>query len=322
MSLPKIIEDEKGKKFIIPKPPDQVFLYQKAEEAFHTQQHKDPLVLPLGQQELILMIDNSKGHHGVTYPETGGMYVWHQGKQYPRKGHVYPEALRDLFYPKRILLSFMGILGNKDMLPIFAIFALLPKRMKGKIIERFIDGYLYSSFEILQPHYLNPRFNMDICRALSQVIMDFIVAFGVNEEKAAKFSLILITLLEYDMAYRLRLEDLLSETTKEKLLANPVKEIEKLIRILAERDPRRPHLVKKFDKFAKLMKYGFFFIREPFRKALAPVKFEMLQLDDIDRYHVRHWTGYNWMGMTIEERVAKWPLEKVHGMKLVPDIES
>ena len=205
------------------------------------------------------------------------------------------------------------------MFPLFVVFGLLPKRWKGKVLNRVIDGYLDICDEVLRDHYLHPQFNMDICRALSQVIMDFLVGLGVEKIRSAKMSLVFITLLEYDMAYRLRVEDLLSETTKEKLLADPVGEAQRLVKILAERDWTRPHLVEKFDRFARLLKYGFLFIRKPFRKALAPVDFSMLQLDEIDRYHVRHWKGYNWFGMTIEERVAKWPPVPYPAFQLVPD---
>lgn len=316
--MDKVILDETGKKFVLSKPPEQVFLGNTLRRNEHTQQ-KEAIALPASQNELVPMLDMSKGYNGVTYPETGGMYVWHVGREHPRKGHVYPEALRDTYYPKAILASWAKIVANKDMFPFFLVFALLPKKWKGKVLTRIIDGYLDISDEVLQDHYLHPQFNIDICRALSQVIMDFFIELGVDKYRSAKVALVIITLLEYDMAYRLRIEDLLSETTKEKLLADPVGEAQRLIKILAERDWTRPHLVEKFNRFARLMRYGFFFIRKPFRKALAPVRFSLLQLDEIDRFHVRHWSGYNWFGMTIEERVAKWPPVPSPAFRLVPD---
>lgn len=305
--MPKetVIKSDDGRKFIISNPPDEVFLYKKASTGQHPQQ-LNAITLPAAQNEIIPELDMSKGINGVTYPETGGQYVWHLGREYPRKGHVYPEALKDLYYPKRIIINGLKTLANKDMFPFFLIFGLLPKKWKGRILNRCIDAYYDIAGNILADHFLEPRFNMDICRELAQPIMTFLVELGVENMRAAKMSLVFITLLEYDMAYRLRVEDLLSETTKEKLLADPVGEVKKLIKILAERDSRS-HLVEKFDRFARLLKYGFFFIRKPFRKALKPVDFSKLQLDEIDRYQVRHWKGYNWFGMTIQERVEKWP---------------
>jgi hypothetical protein len=284
------------------KPPDDVFLY-KRQNAHATQ--NDPLDIPASQNDVIPMVDTEKGDSGMEFPETGGMLVWLKGKKYPVKGQVYPEALRDTYYPKRILINAIGILASRDMLPFLILFGLLPRRIKGRILDRLIDKYLDITDQILSDHYLKPRFYTTFCRGLSQPIMTLLQEMGVSELKAARMSLALITLIEYDGAYRLRIEDLLSETTGEKLLADPVGEAQKLIKILAERDWSRPHLVEKFNGFAKLMKYGFF--QKPFRKALSLIDFSMLQLDNLDRYQARHWRGYNWFGMTLEERLEKWP---------------
>ena len=299
------MKKKEERNMILHRPPDGVFLYTNRDKNTH-QTQSAPENLIKRQQEKIPVLDLTKGTNGVTYPETGGQYVWHEGREFPRKGHVYPEALRDCYYPKRILKNVMEFLASKTMIPFFIVFGLMPKKIKGKIIDKAIAGYLDIVDWILRDHYLHPQFNTDICRALSQPIMTFLVLMGASENMAARFSLVFITLLEYDMAYRLRVEDILSETTKEKLLADPVGETIRLIKILGDRDPTRPWIVDKFASFAKVLKYGFWFIRKEFRTALLPVRFELLQLDDIDRFQVRHWSGYNWFGMTIEERAKKW----------------
>lgn len=314
--LEEKIKDERGRNFVMFKPPNEVFLFREKDNYFSELQ-KDARGISAAQNELIPELDTSKGINGVTYPETGGQYVWHLGREYPRKGHVYPEALRDCYYPKRILINLLGFLASKDMILFFLIFGLLSKSLKGRIIGRFLDKYLDICDRVLHDHYLHPQFNTTICRELSQPIMTFLVELGVEKMRAARMSLVLITILEYDMAYRLRLEDLFTETTKEKLLANPISETRRLIKILAERDWSRPHLVEKFDRFARVLKYGFFFFRKPFRKALEPVDFSKLQFDEIDRFQVRHWKGYNWFGMTLEKRIKKWKPKPFKAFKLI-----
>src|SRR3990167_8254492 len=126
----KIIKDEKGHKFRIFEPPDEVFLY-KVRNRNHVMQN-DALEIPSGQNDKIPMLDTKKGINGVEYPETGGMYIWHIGRKYPRKGHAYPQALKDTFYPKRVLVVTLGFLASKDMIPFFVIFGLLPRRWKGR----------------------------------------------------------------------------------------------------------------------------------------------------------------------------------------------
>jgi|SRR3990167_516429 len=304
-----------AKKITIFKPPDEIFLYP-ASGRHHIMQN-DALQIPTSQQDPIPLVDLKKGINGIEYPEKGGLHVWLKGMKYPRKGQVYPDALKDLYYPKRILINALGFLSGKEMIPFLILFGLMPKKIKGKILDRLIEKYLGIVGELLISHYLKPRFYTTFCRGLSQPIMSILQDFGVSEMNAARMSLAFITMLEYDGAYRLRAEDILSETTKEKLLSNPIGEVQRLIKILAERDWTRPHLVEKFNGFAKLLRFGFFFVKKPFRKALSLIDFSMLQLDKLDRYQVRHWKGYNWFGMTLEERRKKWPEKKLIAYQLI-----
>ncbi len=309
--------EEKPKNIRLSTPPKEVFLMKRIEDE-DEQTHisrQNPLLVPAAQHERVPVLDPSKGINGVTYPKEGGQYIWHVGRKYPRKGHVYPEALQDLFWPKRIMINAIGFFAKKRMIPFFILFGIMPKKIRGKILDKLIASYIDTVDSVLIFHYLQPRFHIDICREIGPIVARFLMELGVSVAASHRFALICMTILEYDSAYRLRLEDLLTETTKEKMLADPVGEAQRLIKILGERDDRK-HLIKKFDGFAKLMKYGFFFIRKPFRKALKPTNFEKLQFDEIDRYMVQHWMTYNFFGMTIEERVEKWPAEDYPAFEL------
>ncbi len=294
---------------VIPMPPEKIFLFQRKDVEVH-QSEVDPLLTVAAQNEEIPVLNMNKGYNGIDYPMEGGQLVWHIGRPFPRKGHVYPAALQALYFPKRIFLGALRSVSIKSVIPLLLLFGILPKKMKGKILDNFIYNYLQIVYDILVPHFLDPHFYIDICRELSQPIMTFLKELGVSDSNAARFTLVFITILEYDGAYRLRLEDILTTTTKERLLKNPAKELALLVKILAMRDTRK-HLVDKFNRFAWLMKYGIFFIRKPFRKAIMAIKdFSKVQLDDIDRYTVVHQYGYNFFGLTIEQRVRIWPLPK------------
>lgn len=287
---------------IIPEPPPGVFAFKLTPDS-NPILRKDPLYTPRLNQEHILKIER------IEFPETGGQYVYHVGKKYPLRGFPYPRALHACEVPKRTLINFIGFLSNKDLILVYLAFAVLPRKMKAKIIERWMITYIELADRFLIEHYLQDRFLTNICQELKLFLTVFFHKLGISIEMASHFAMSFTTLIEYDSAYRLRIEDLLTETTKERMLANPVKEVKLLIEILAKRDPTRPHLVDKFNKFSLIMKYGFFFIRKPFREALKEVNFEKMQYDDIDRDLVKHWINYDFFGLTIEERLAKYPRE-------------
>ena len=181
----------------------------------------------------------------------------------------------------------------------------MPRKFKVKILESFLYWYLQVANVHLEPHYLADRFYIDINRELRVFIIKFLREYGVSTDIACQFALAIITIIEYDSAYRFRIEDILSETTKEKLMTNPIKEFQRLVGILAERDSRT-HLVAKFQRVAWIFKYVFWFIKKPFLAALKETNLVKMQYDEIDRYQVCHWSGYNFFGETIEERVKKY----------------
>lgn len=283
-------------KVFIPYPPQEVFRYPKVQKEKsvidQTRDEKQP-------QYKIVKFD---------YPLTGGQYVYHEGRPFPMKGHPYPPALIACEFPKRTLVGWLGFLADRDLALSYIGFAVLPRKFKVKIIERWIYWYLQVVNIHLEPHYLADRFYMDINRELRTFIVTFLSEYGLSRDISDQFALAFVTLIEYDTAYRYRIEDILTETTKEKLMANPVKEFQRLIEILAERDNRK-HVVAKFRRFTWLFKYAFWFIKKPFLEALQVINFSRLQYDDIDRFQVRHWSGYNFFGETIEERLVKYPVE-------------
>lgn len=286
-------EAPQPRKVFIPYPPPQVFR--------HSNLKKEPDVLDTvrDQHEPQYLIER------FDYPITGGQYVYHVGSPYPVKGHVYPPALMACEVPKRVLVSWLGFLADKNLALPYLAFAILPRKLKAKILNSFLYWYLQVANIHLQPHYLADRFYIDINRELRGFIIKFLTEYGVSMEISCEFALAMITILEYDSAYRFRVEDLLSETTKEKLMANPVKEFQRLVRILTERD-HREHLVAKFDRLAWVFKYAFWFIKKPFFAALKEINLEKMQFDDIDRYQVCHYSGYNFFGETIEQRLEKY----------------
>lgn len=279
----------------IPTPPPDVFAHSFSKES-NTVMKDDVLYQTRQGRELMAEIDHYE------FPESGGQYVYHKGAPYPLKGFPFPHAVQACEIPKRILINGLKSLVNKDLSLAYLGFLVLPKRLKARIVERFMTQYLEIADMYLMRYYLIDNRYTDICRELLPFITRFCIELGISQATSVRFATTFTTLIEYDSAYRLLLEDILTETTQERLLAQPVKEARRLLKILAERD-HRTHLVPKFEKFVSILR----FVREPFRNALRDINFEKMQFDIIDRFLVRNWNTYDFGGKSVEERMKEFP---------------
>ena len=147
---------------------------------------------------------------------------------------------------------------------------------------------------------------------IRQACFLFLKFIGVSEKLADNFASAFGLFIQYDTAYWTRFEDIMSETTKERFLKNPIKEIKYLLKLLAERDPKRAHLVNKIKSMIKILRLLILIpkIRKAFYRVIESINFENLQYDEGDRYNVRNSMRYRFFGMGIKERNEKWPPEQ------------
>ena len=309
---------------IIPTTPQVGLIYNPATNTAANRKANDILTTTREQQEHLPLIDyivgagtkyvfdpKTQGYKAIGPVDTcpkQGWYIYHVGKKYPQPGFPNPYSLEATEGPKRHLINWIRSFTSKEMLPVMGVFALMPRKIKGKILEHFLLRYLELADAHLQRHYPKVEYFLPISLEIKGFITLFLINLGVTLSTANRFAYAFATIIDIDTAYRCRIMDLLTETTKEKMLAHPILETLCLVRILSERDDRK-HLVDKFNKFALLMKFGYFFIRKPFKVALKSTDFNNFQYDEINRHFVKHWTTYNFFGKTIEERIKIYPLE-------------
>src|SRR3990167_6543856 len=311
--------------FVIPVPPQLAFAHQPDDELEESE--KDPLLTTKANYEPLPTIEKLVGagieyrlvdDNGVTRykvigpadyaPSKQGWFIYHVGRKYPQRGFPFPHALKACEKPKRYLMNWISIIANKDMiLPIIAL-VILPKRIRGRILDRFLMQYVDYADGYLKPYYFANEFFSQLAFEVKVFVHLFLEGLGVSNQTANRFAFSFATLIENDSAYWSRIMDLMSETTKDRVLKNQVREAKRLIEILAKRDARK-HLVAKFNKFALLLKYGFFFIRNQFKDALEAIDFEKMQYEELDRQFVKHWIRYDFFGKTIEERLEMYPLD-------------
>ena len=131
---------------------------------------------------------------------------------------------------------------------------------------------------ILQDQYLSP-FALELRKLLNNFFSD-------------NTSNIISHVLEYDNAYRLRVQDLFSETTKESFAAQPIKTLWKLLKINKKRDYQEVHskfrIVVIFVSLCLLLPH----IRLKFKRAMRQAHYQNLCLDKGDRYWINQRTDY------------------------------
>ena len=223
---------------------------------------------------------------------------------YPEKGFPTPEAVWACSLAKKFFIKQIGFLFKIKFLLLF-----LPNKLK--ILSKWLGDYNELAYAALIPYLLDDIRHSAPCRELRVFIREFLGEIGggeIGEEASDRFAKIFATIIEYDTAYRYRIEDILSETTSEKLKTAPRREIKHLLGIFAQREFRRPLLVEKF-KFVGL---GLYFalllpkVKKAFINALDKIDFTKLQLDEADRYHVLKLDGYEFLGRNIEDRVQEY----------------
>lgn len=256
---------------------------------------------------------NPDGTNKIVFPtEEGiGILTYHVSFPYPEKGIRDNFMMISVQIVKKNLMSWINFLTYKLLFPAHLVFFLLPWKFKIKIVEKFMQEFLNSAYiidEFAYPFIMEKIYYTPFGQELIKGGEVFLREIGISEHLSKEFSIFFVSLVDHDGAYRLRAEDLFSVTTAEKMLAHLRKEIRFLMRTLAERDSRE-HLVKKFDNFAKLLTYTLWIprVRKAFNSAIKAMKFEKLQLDEADSFHVKFMGDYKFFGMTIEERMKKWP---------------
>ena len=242
--------------------------------------------------------------HAEKMPQ--GIHLWYKGVPYPRR------VMHSKDWQTNHFLRVLDALGNVKKY-LFAI-----TYLKGLVIPITFDikkyeVFLHHSYQLfkwnLEEFYINQdEYSVPVWE-MGKFIQTFLIKIGLNEEIALNYTKIAMMILEFDCAYRYRVQDLAGETNKE-LLKNPRKELKRLLEIYSNRESNKdPHggaraKITKIDILRQL-----FFIpklKNAFLAALKEIDIEKIQFDDNDRFHISFWKGYDFEGKTFDERFTPW----------------
>jgi hypothetical protein len=284
------MEENKLQPLSIPVPPDWVFKYRKNRLA--------PAQEVMQQQQAMFIWER------MEYPETGGQLAWFNGVPYPAKGHPFPEAIYAVNFVKRMTRNSIIGLIQKDLWKEYIGFFLSFPKHRIKKIERFLTMYTDIANRVISPYILEDQYLSPCSREILKFTKLFLMKIGVNSEIAQNFAEVFTAQIEYDNAYRLRIEDAMSETTKEKIIENPGKELVRLGQIIMSREPNKgtgESFPKILGGIAKILQFPWY--KKIFNECVKESNFENFQLDEGDRYHVLLWADYNFLGKSLDERI-------------------
>lgn len=239
--------------------------------------------------------------------EMGGMLRLFKGVKHPAKGFPFPPAFYGINGAKRITLNMAKMAASKDMVLPIVGFLITPKKYKLRILARAMKLYNSSMMMFIEPFVLEEEFCKPFTNELRKFINNFFTTYGLPFFGVDLAAECFVMDFEYDDAYCLRVEDGMSMTTKERMMADPVKELTLVFRTMSLRDrwdEGEPKMNEKFEAFLKVIKYAFWVpgVKRCFLKALAKCDFKNFQLDEGDREHTLLWPDYQFQGKTQKER--------------------
>lgn len=324
------MEENNQQPLNIPVPPDFVFKYRKnrlqpAQEIMAQAQamfiftgmkypalayKSDEWFKEWGIDKTKLNLENTKDQE-----EMGGQLAYFEGTPYPAKGHPFPQAIYAINFCKRLTRIALNI-GGKDLWLSALGFALTSHENKISILSRLLESYTEVCMRVAQPYILEIEFMSRCSREVYYFLLRFLTKIGIKESIAQGFAEVFSAQIEYDNAYRLRVEDGMSVTTKEKVLQNPAKEMKRVIDTIVDREPdSRAENHPTSEKF----KHGGIalgwilmipFYRKAFVECIEESNFENFQLDEADHYHVLLWADYDFLGLPLQERLKMY--ESMH----------
>lgn len=255
--------------------PQEVFKYATGEEQIK-QESKESLE--------VIDIDTS---------ETINLIV--KDANFPYKIYVSQEMLWHSNILKSFFIESIKVISKWYFIP-----SLIISCSSVSKVSNFIESFNRIGHRVLSPYILKDKHLSRFSQQFQFLIFTFLYKLGIEEPRADKFAELFTHLIETDDAYRTRLQDLFSETTKYRLL-KPQKEIKRLVNINKERDSWIVN--KKLGQVAFLIRIALLIpkVKKAYIETINEINLEELRLDDADMYWTLFKKDYKYLGMDKEE---------------------
>jgi len=222
------------------------------------------------------------------------------GMEYPENGVVPSDVLSHVNVVKRLVIEGLRSVTNPLLWP-YVLGILVSKGQLNTAVKSLNDvSFRCMGHTIVKPEHMT-RFGAE----LMVVIREIAFGFGVERSNAVTLSEILGNVIDYDNAYRYRIQDLVACTSKEAMLKRPIREVWRLAKINAKRERQHgPMVSSKFRLFALAICATLCLprFRGAFRDAIRSSSWDAMLPDQSDRFWMCVRSGYDFFGMTDTER--------------------
>jgi hypothetical protein len=239
---------------------------------------------------------------GAHFPDEGGMLVAHEGAKYPTKAWPFWEAVFMADVIKRAVINSLRFILSSPVRYLIPAFVILPSFLKRRIVRAALEQF--SDFtEVLAVRsgtYRDPQYMCTMAREVYRVGMEL----AGGNPAGIRLVEAITHVLEFDDAYRYRVQDIMGELNLTALSANPGREVSRLLVLAASRGEVTTG--EKFRLFARIVPY--LFMTGDVRKATLAfferADLEKLRLDRNDMYTCLIWGGYDFGGASFAERLT------------------
>lgn len=292
--------------FYIPQPPDIIFSHLNNEEesvGFNTTP-----VSVLKENPNALLIEK------IEIEENKGIFIHYKDMQYPRRGFPFAHAVAQINVIKRVIIDTLSLISSKELILGYIGLLISPKRIEN--IDKALTIFCNLSYPLIKKYLVKPVLMTPFSSEFQGIVYGFLSNVGICASTSKKLAYIAGAIFEYDNAYRYRLEDIFSETTKDKLIESPIKETRRLFKIYLSREvhgrnykyDKKRYVTDKFEVFYKLISLALLIpkIKESFKLAIKRSEFNRLQLDEVDIYWCKNREDYDFQGKSYKERMKDY----------------
>lgn len=257
--------------------------------------------------------------------DEAGLHTHFRDHEFPMHGFPFAEAVAACDIVKRHTLSLVRLVRRPEFKWVIRAAALMPWPLKRAALQAALDEWTAFAERTLNTVVfpdgltgtviLQADLRTPVARVIYAIVEEFFAQLALDAGLSRRAATIAATLVDYDDAYRYRLQDLAGETTNYDLRVQPAAELERLAGLLAarEHDP-----ASRLIELLSLARLAFLSgqVRAVWRTALFNTERQWHQLrpDAADRYWMAQRPDYVFGGAQAE---LNTPTGEPHSATLV-----
>jgi hypothetical protein len=240
---------------------------------------------------------------GIKFAYNQGVMVELAGAEFPQKGVAIPITMQRINAVKRMITESTKLIKEKEFLILVSLFML--KTIKGRIkfIEKIFNSFNSIAIKVIDNSFFKRYYLTSVARNLDLLISRTMINMGISKTVSADFGRVMSAVIEFDNAYRFRMQDAITEIDIDKLKNRPAKELLRVLEIYRQRDnegvSRKIMILKPIIKILFMSKW----FRNAFILALESINIDEMRFDANDRYWICQRGDYEFLGLSYEERM-------------------